>query len=183
MAKDDAKGTTGDHYLVAVFDDAAAFRGGLQALLSARFDRARISVLAEHRIVADRFGGTIPPGSELADRPETPREDLDTEGALHKAIDVIAEGVSLIGMVGTAAMAYVLGGPVGVATGIGSSTEATVAGVLQSHVDDSYKERFAESVRDGGVVCWVHVHGPVEDQAARRALLENGAGDVHEIGV
>jgi len=181
MAESNTQG--GGHYLVAIFDDATAFRGGLQALLAARFDRARISVLAEHSVVADRFGGTIPPGQELADLADTPREDLDTEGALQTAIDVIAEGASLIGMVGTAAMAYVLGGPVGVAAGVGSSTEATVAGVLQSHVDESYKERFAESVRDGGVICWVHVYGPVEDQAARRALLENGARDVHEVGV
>ncbi len=70
MDEDHAKAAAGSHYLVAIFDDATAFRGALQALLSARFDRARISVLAEHSIVADRFGGTIPPGSELADRPE-----------------------------------------------------------------------------------------------------------------
>jgi len=168
-------------YVVGVFGDAAAFKDALEALLAKRFDRTVVSVLANHDALSDHFDGKIPAAEDLADRPDTPREDLDTEGALDAAIRFIAEGLSILGVIGAAGAAYAVGGPVGVAVGAGAATEATLESALSRTVDAGYAARYEESVRDGGVVCWVHAYSPVEAHVAREVLAAHGGEHVHEV--
>jgi hypothetical protein len=179
MAAKQAK-PVGGRSVTAIFHNADAFTKALGALLKAGFDRAAISVLADHDAVKDHFG-RIPDAGELADRPDTPREDLDTEGALHRAIHFIAETAAIIGEIGVAGAAFAVGGPVGVASGAATATDLELNDVFTRYVDRRYRDRFAESVRDGGVVCWVHV----KDNAARgraQATLEASGGEhVHTV--
>jgi hypothetical protein len=171
---DPGKGRT----VTAIFHDADAFTGALDALLKAGFDRAAISVLADHDAVKDHFG-RIPGADELADRPDTPREDLDTEGALHRAIQFIAETAAIIGEIGMAGAAFAVGGPVGTASSAATATDLSLNDVFTGYVDRQYHERFEESVRDGGVVCWVHVRDDKERDAASAALKAGGGEHVH----
>jgi len=168
------------HYVVGVFHDADAFVKTLGALLRADFDRAAISILADHGAVRDHFG-RIPDPAEMADRADTPREDLDTEGALHKAIRFIAETAAIIGEIGAAGAALAVGGPIGAATAAATTTDASVGDVFSRYVDGRYRSRFEASVRDGGVVCWVHVRNPKERDAAAARLSSGGGKDVHEV--
>lgn len=170
----------GGRYVAGVFRDAGAFKQALADLLARGFDRAVVSVLANHATLRDHFDGAIPAAEELADRPDTPREDLDTEGAVDTAIRFLAEGISILGVIGAAGAAYAVGGPVGVAAGAGAATEATLEGALSRTVDTAYTERYERSVRDGGVVCWVHAYSAVEAHAAREILAEHGGEHVHE---
>lgn len=174
-------GASGDRTVAAVFDDALAFRRALRALLDAGFDRAAISVLAEHGIVSDHFGGRIPEAAELADRPDTPREDLDSEGALSAAIHFIAESISTIGTVGAAGLAYAVGGPVGIAAATANKTESGIEGLLTRNVGEAVIRRYEESVRDGGIVCWVHARDAAEAKAASATLAAEGGSHVHAV--
>ena len=168
------------HYVVGVFHDADAFVEALGELLERGFDRAAVSVLADRGAVADHFG-RIPEAEAMIDRADTPREDLDTEGALHAAIRFIAETVAVIGGIGAAGIAYAVGGPVGVASGASTVTDLTMNDVMARYVDGRFHARFGQSVRDGGVVCWVHVRNAREANKAEAALNARGGEHVHQI--
>ena len=166
--------------VTAIFHDADTFTQALGALLAAGFDRASISVLADHDAVQDHFG-RIPDVDELADRPDTPREDLDTEGSLHKAIRFIAETAAIIGEIGVAGAAFAVGGPVGTASGAATATDVSLNDVFTRYIDRQYHDRFEESVRDGGVVCWVHVRDDKERDTANATLEASGGEHVHTV--
>ncbi len=167
-------------YVVGIFDNADAFMGALEALLAAGFDRASVSVLADHDAVKDHFG-RIPAAEKLAERGDTPREDLDIRGGLNAAINFIAETIAIIGEIGAAGIAFAIGGPVGIASGASTAANLTVSDVLSRFVDSSYHERYEQSVSDGGVICWVHVRSPDEAGKARSALTAAGGKDVHDV--
>jgi hypothetical protein len=168
------------HTVAGIFHDADAFAGALGALLKAGFDRAAISILADHDAVKDHFGH-IPAPEELADRPDTPREDLDTEGALHRAIRFITETIAIIGEIGVAGAAFAVGGPVGAASGAATAADLSLGDIFTRYIDRQYHDRFEASVRDGGVVCWVHARDAKARDAASAALTEAGGEHVHEV--
>lgn len=172
--------TTGRH-VVGVFHSVDDFKQAARALRTAGFDRAAVSVLAGHDMVADHFDGEIPAPEDLADRPDTPREDLDTEDAIDDVIGFVARGLSTIGGVLVTGAAFAVGAPVGIATGTGMVTEATVEDALSDRVHADYADRFEQSVRDGGLVCWVHVYDAGREKAALAALREQGADHVHAV--
>lgn len=168
--------------VAGVFRDAAAFEGALAALLKGGFDADAVSVLGSHQAILDHFG-RIPRPSVLSESPDTPREALETETVLRKAIDVIAGTLAVIGEVGAAAAAYAVGGPVGVSAKLADLTDSTVENVLAGYIDETYHERFEQNVKDGGVICWVHA--PTDEAAAKAAqiLTDAGARHVHETEV
>lgn len=165
--------------IVGIFREVAAFERALNGLLKAGFDASAISVLGSHQAIVDHFE-RLPQRNELIDAPDTPREALDTEAALHKAIDFIAGTLALISEVGAAAAAYAVGGPVGVAAGSADLIDTTVDSVLSGYVDDSYRERFEQNVRDGGMICWVHTPGDDAVAAASQVLAAAGGKYIHE---
>jgi len=162
--------------VVGIFNDAAAFEHALDGLLKAKFDASSISVLGSHQAIIDHFG-RIPDPDEMTDAPDTPRETLDTEVTLRKAIDVIAGTLATIGEVGAAVAAYAVGGPVGVSAKLADLTDSTVETVLAGYVDDSYQERFEQNVRDGGMICWVQASDAAA--AARASQILGAAGGRH----
>ncbi|MBO6781755.1 MAG: hypothetical protein JJ899_00505 [Alphaproteobacteria bacterium] len=167
------------HVVVATFNDTDKFLDALEKLLDAGVAPDRISVLADHDAIVDRFG-RVPPAAELADDPGTPRESLGTKSAIDDAIDFISESVAVLTEIGTAAAAYAVGGPVGVATGTSAAAQLSVDDLLSEHVDDDWREQLQENVRDGGIVCWVHATGPAETAQAQEILRTGGGTNIHE---
>ncbi|HEX9647567.1 MAG TPA: hypothetical protein VGB88_08720 [Alphaproteobacteria bacterium] len=165
----------------AIFDDVGAFRGVLRSLLGAGFDAADVSILAPHDALADHFDDRIPSPDQLADLPDTPREDLAPETAVEAAARAIAEGLSAIGAIGAAGMAYAVGGPVGVATTTGAAVESTVEGVLSKFVEDRYSERFQRNLADGGLVVWVRVRERERAATASALLARHGGSHIHAV--
>jgi len=167
-------------FVVGVFHDAAAFEGALEALIESGVDRATISVLADHDLVRDHFGG-IPEAEIMADRADTPREDLDAQGALKAAIGFIAETAAVVGQIGAAAVAYAVGGPVGIASATSSLVDLNLGEMMSRYVARQYHERFEKSVRDGGVICWVHARDAQAARGITTLLTANGGADVHTV--
>lgn len=165
--------------VVGVFREVAAFERALDGLLNAGFEASAISVLGSHQEIIEQFG-RIPRPDEMADNPNTPRESLETESALHKAVDFIAGTLALISEVGAAAAAYAIGGPVGVAAASADLTDATIDNVLSEFVDDHYREQFEENLRDGGMICWVQTPDDTTAVAAARILALAGGHHIHE---
>lgn len=162
--------------VVGIFRDVAAFERALDGLLKAGFDASEISVMGSHQEIVDHFGRT-PWLDEMIRDPDTPRETLDSEITLHKAIDFIAGTLALISGVGIAAAAYVVGGPVGVAASSADLTDTTVDSVLSRYVDDSYREKFEENILNGGMICWVLT--PDDEAAVTAVRIMSSAGAIH----
>ncbi len=173
----------GTRYVVGVFHALEPFGAALNALQARGFDRSHLSVLAEHGVVRDHFDGEIPPPEVLADSADTPREGLDVEAAVHAAARFIAEAVSALGTLAAAGVAYAVGGPVGIAAAASDAAEFTADGLLSRHVDATYRRRYEQSLRDGGIVCWVSVRDKAETIAAWKALNAHGGEHVHEVEV
>jgi hypothetical protein len=168
--------------VVGIFHEVPAFERALDELLKAGFDASAISVLGSHKALLDHFG-KIPPPTDIADAPDAPRDPLDTEVALHRAIDFIAGTFAIISEVGVAAAAYAVGGPVGVAAGSATVADTTVDSVLSNYVDDSYRSRFEENIRDGGVICWVEASTAHAAAKASQVLTAAGGEHVHAVAV
>lgn len=168
--------------IVGIFHEVPAFERALDGLLKAGFEASAISVLGSHQALLDHFG-KIPPPAEISDTPDAPRDALDTEVALHKAIDFIAGTLAVISEVGVAAAAYAVGGPVGVAAGSADVADTTVDSVLSDYVDDGYRARFEENVRDGGVICWVEATTADAAKTASRVLKAAGGEHIHAVTV
>ena len=162
--------------VVGIFRDVAAFERMLGDLLKAGFDPSSISVLGNHQAIVDHFG-QFPRLEEITDAVDTPREALDTEVSLHKAIEFIASTFAVISEVSVATAAYAVGGPVGVAAASANLTDATVDSVLSGYVDDTYHRLFQENVRDGGMICWVQT--PDDDAAALATQMLTASGGQH----
>jgi hypothetical protein len=111
--------------VVGIFREVSAFERALDGLLKAGFQASAISVLGSHQKIIEQFG-QIPRPNELTDDPDTPRESLETESALHKAVDFIAGTLAVISEFGAAAAAFAIGGPVGVAAASADLTDISV---------------------------------------------------------
>ncbi len=172
-----------DRHLVAVFHSVEDFKGALGDLLKKKFDPARISVLAEHGAVSDHFDGEIPSATGMANRPDTPRDDLDSGSAVDTAVRSIAETVSTITTIGAAGLAYAVGGPVGIAAVTADETETSIEDLLRRNVDLAMTKRFKESLADGRPVCWVHTMDDGETAAARKILTAHRGSHIHSVNL
>ena len=167
------------HVVVATFDATDSFLGALEKLLDAGIAPDRISVLADHDAIVDRFG-RVPPAADMADDPGTPRETLGTRAAIDDAIDFIGESIAVLTEIGAAAAAYAVGGPVGVATGASAAAQVSVEDLLSNEIDDDWREHLQQNVRDGGIVCWVHARDAGQTATALDILRTAGGSNIHE---
>lgn len=165
--------------IVATFRSSDRFVTALEALLDAGLGSDQISVLGDHEAITDRFG-YVPPVGELADRPDTPRESLDSRTTIDHVIDAISETVAVLAEIGAATAAYAVGGPVGVATGASAATQLSVDDLLSEHIDEDWREQLQQSVRDGGIICWVHANTADEKTRAETVLRASGGEHTHE---
>lgn len=168
--------------VAGVFHEIVAFERVLDTLLEEGFDASEVSILGSHEAILKHFG-RLPDISELTDARDTPREALRNEAALHKAIDYIANTLALISEVGVAAAAYAVGGPVGVAAISADVTDTTIDSVLSGYIDDKYRDRFEQNIRDGGVICWVRTPENDDVAAATRIMTAAGGQHIHEIEI
>lgn len=165
--------------IVATFGSAELFISAVEGLLEAGIESDQISVLGDHDAITDRFG-YVPPVGELADRADTPRESLESRTTIDHVIDAISETVAVITEIGAATAAYAVGGPVGVATGSSAATRLSVDDLLSEHIDEEWQEQLQQSVRDGGIVCWVHASTAEQKSRAEDILRAGGGKHVHE---
>lgn len=171
---------TGKH-VAAVFADADQFKTAMRRLVAAGFDHRAVSILASHDEVSRHFGGDVPPPEQLEDDADAPRESLDLQHRIQSAIHALGEVAGSLVMVAAAGAAYAVGGPVGAASVAGEQAEESVEGTLGRFTDAQYAERFRETLKDGGLVCWVSVADEDEERTAQTLLQEAGGGHVHTV--
>lgn len=161
--------------VVGVFASTADFSSAIEKLGATGFEPTDISILGNHEDIVDHFG-TVPTAAEMTDRADTPRETLESHESVRGIIDFLSETMAVIAEVGSAAAAFAVGGPIGVATGAAAETEDNLGGLLDRLADEHWRRRLEQSVSDGGLICWVRARD--EDAAGRaEGVLKEAGGD------
>src|SRR3546814_11431552 len=93
----------------------------------------------------------------------------------------ISETLAVVAGIVTAAAAYAVGGPIGVAAGAPTVTESSLNGFLTDYSDGQLRRHLEENVRDGGIVCWVHAHTADAAERATAAVQAAGGSHIHRI--
>src|SRR3546814_16950061 len=93
----------------------------------------------------------------------------------------ISETLAVVAGIVTAAAAYAVGGPIGVAAGAPTVTESSLNGFLTDYSDGQLRRHLEENVRDGGIVCWVHAHTADAAERATAAVQAAGGSHLHRI--
>ena len=174
--------------VAGVFRSPDALDAAADALLRAGFDRADIDLMAHSDTIREKLGGVYAPAEELADVPDVPRrafvahEDVATTTALVAgALSYIGAAAAALGIVasgGTLALALAAAAAGGVA---GGGVAALISRVLGAERAGELETLMAV----GGLVLWVRIRTPEQEEKAQRILLEHGAEAVrvHEIEI
>ena len=173
--------------VAGVFHSRKALDAAVDALLLAGFDRADIDFVASPDKVRDRLGPVHVSAEELADIPQAPRQPIIEQDDIANTKVVWISTIAAF--VATIAAFIVL------ATG-GSLTRtivvALISGAIAGGVTALVISRFLESddvkaleplMDTRGLVLWVRVHSPEQEDKAQEILLSHGgkAVRVHEI--
>lgn len=158
------------------------------ALFYRGLDRADIDRTAHPDTIREKLGGVYAPAEELADVPDVPRrayiahEDVTTTTAL------VAGALSYVGAAAAALGIVASGGTLALALAAATAGGAAGGGVgaLISRVLGAERARELETLMAaGGLVLWVRVRTPEQEEKAQRVLREHGAEAVrvHEIEI
>lgn len=167
---------------VGVFDDAARLQEAVDALLSAGFDRAEISLLASGPAVEAKLGHTYKKAAELEDDQSSPRVAYvsteaigDAEGGLIGAllyVGAVAGAIPIVASGGT------LAGAIAGATMLGGAG-ALIGSVLAQLVGDHHADYLREQLDHGGLLLWVRTRDKAHEAKATQILSKYSAKDVH----
>jgi hypothetical protein len=175
--------------VTGVFRSPAALEETVEALLLSGFERADIDRLPGLDEVPKRLGNVYVAPEELADVSRAPRRPFFSRDDVTLTVAVVA---------GTLACSGALGGVFAVVSSGGESVPAILAAALAGaacggigtllaarllgEVPWKSNEDYADA---GGVVLWVRVRSPDQEERALRVLREHGARAVrvHEIPI
>jgi hypothetical protein len=167
---------------VGVFETAHAFQAAIDELLSSGFHRAQLSLLASEADIRSKLGTKYRKVEELQD-------NLGVQRAAYVSTEAIGDGQgALIG-----GLAYVgagvLMGPVAAAGGaltaiasaavLGAGAGAFVGTWLAKMLGAQHAQRIEEQLARGGLLLWVRILEPQEEQSALRILRTHAGRDVH----
>jgi hypothetical protein len=174
--------------VAGVFRSQDSLEAVVGDLLQTGFDRADIDLMASADVILERLGGMYAPVEDLADVSQVPRrafvarEDttltaagaigiLTFIGATAAALGVVASGGALAAAIAAAAA----GG--GAAGGIGT--------LIARSLGRRHAEQIQALLEAGGLVLWVRVRSPEQEEKAQEILKRHGAEAVrvHEIEI
>ncbi|HEY3658488.1 MAG TPA: hypothetical protein VGL34_26255 [Steroidobacteraceae bacterium] len=175
--------------VTGVFHSHAALQAAVEALLLSGFDRADIDRVADPAAVRQRIGDIYVAAEELADVGRVARKPFFTQDDIGTAVVV---GSSLFGCAVALAAGFVIlvSGGGEVVTGMVAVILGILAGgaaaVAIAHFLRRERRRGLDSLMEArGLILWVRVHRPDQEELAQHILQKHGARAVriHEIEI
>ena len=164
---------------VAVFQDVGDLDGAVEALQSAGFKRADISLLASEEAVEKKLGHRYERVEELEDDPKAPRVAYRTRESVGETEDVIIGSMTYLPAVLAAGTVVASAGVVAAAVTGTAIAGALIGTVLARWLDKSHAEHLQEQLEHGGLLLWVRTRDQQQEQTALKVLLEHSGTDVH----
>ena len=159
--------------VVAVFDDVETLDTAVYTLETRGFDRAAFSLLAGEKTVEQKLGHRYRQVRDVEDDPGVPRETIFSRISRLEADYLPAPAFAAVGalvMIGVGSLLPVL-----VAAGAGGLLGAALGRLIQQN----HATRVQEQLARGGLLLWVNVRNPREEETALEVLRALGAHDVH----
>jgi hypothetical protein len=172
-----------------VFHSRRALDAAIDALLLAGFDRADLDVVAPPDRVRERLGPVEVAAEELADVPQAPRQPIIKQDDIANTkvvwISTIAGFVALIAAFVVLAMDGSVIRTIVVALVCGAIGGGSTALVIDRLLRTDELEAVAPLMEARGIVLWVRVHSPEQEDKAQEILRSHGgkAVRVHEINL
>lgn len=167
---------------VGVFQDERALQDAVDELMIHGFDRADLSLLADHRAVEEKLGHVVEKISDIEDDPGVPRQAYAGSDSLSEAKGAIIGGLGYLGAVASAGFIVASGGAVAAAIvgAVAAGGAGGAVGALLSRVmDRQHAQRLEEHLAHGGLLLWVRTPDTAHEQRAVEVLTSHGADDVH----
>lgn len=165
---------------VAVFDDPDRLDGAVAELQQCGFNRADLSIADGVR--CRTLGIAYTDAQEIEDDPKVPRTVFVSKASVGDAEGVLIGVAVYIGAVAAAGIAASAGaGMAGtiLAVAITAALTGAVGLYLRGSVHRRYVGTIRDQVRHGGIVLWVNLHSPDQEQCATAILDKFAAKRVH----
>jgi hypothetical protein len=175
--------------VAGVFHAYEALDAAADELLQAGFDRADIDIMGDLRVVRRRLGDTYVAPEELADLAIVPRRPYRTPEDVAVAVSVIAGTLAAAGGMAVALGVLISGGRAALAIGAAVVAALAVGGLVASLAARRFGRKPPAGmewlVPERGIIVWVRVRSPEQEEMAQDILRRNGAEAVrvHEIEI
>jgi hypothetical protein len=159
--------------VAAVFDDVEALDSAVYALEMRGFDRAAFSVLASEKAVEEKLGHRYQHVKDVEDTADVPRATFFSRISRLEADYLPAPALAAVGalvMIGVGSLLTVL-----VAAGAGGLLGTALGRLIQQ----DHATRVQEQLARGGLLLWVNIRNPNEEETALEVLRAHAAHDVH----
>jgi len=174
--------------VVAIFGSREALENAIEDLQSHGFDRSQLSLLASRETVEETLGHPVGDIHTLADDPAAPRseplERPDVGNVTGVAVGPPAAFAALAAAGVTAMTGGAFAGVALAALAAGGGVGALGATLAKGYTDD-VAEDFEEQIARGGILLWVSLREPGQEQSAGEILQRHAKEKVrtHTISV
>jgi hypothetical protein len=168
--------------VVGVFDDVDSFQRAIDALLTAGFDRAEISLLAGEHAVEEKLGHAFQKVTDLEDDAAVPRAAYVSTETRGDAEGGLIGGLVYIGAVAAAGAIVATGGALAAVIGaaaMAGGAGALIGSVLAGLVGRRHARYLQEQLDRGGLLLWVRTRNDETERRAMEILSRYSAHDVH----
>ena len=159
--------------VVGVLDDTNTLDEVVYALQTRGFDRAAFSLLGSEAAVVKKLGHRYQRVKDVEDDPKAPRDTFFSHASRLEADYLPAPALAAVGaviLIGTGGVLPVV---------IAASAGALLGAALGRLMHERHAIRVQEQLARGGLLLWVNVRNPGEEQTAMDVLREHSAHDVH----
>jgi hypothetical protein len=166
--------------VVGVFDDVDSFQRAIDALLTAGFDRAEISLLAGEHAVEEKLGHAFRKVTDLEDDASVPRAAYISTETRGDAEGGLIGGLVYIGAVAAAGAIVATGGTLAAAIGaaaMAGGAGALIGSVLADLVGRHHAQYLQEQLDRGGLLLWVRTWNDENERRAMEILSRHSAHD------
>jgi hypothetical protein len=175
--------------VAAVFRSRDALEEAVKALLIKGFDRADIDLMASIDAVREKLGEIYANPEALPDLPGIPRQAFVARDDKAALVAGIAGILSYVGATAAAIGVVASGGALALALAAaaagGTATGALGLALVHRILGHEAGAEIQHALDTGGLVVWVRVRSPEQEEAAQNILREHGgeAVRVHEIEI
>ena len=165
---------------VGVFDSAGDLEAAVGALASAGWDHADFSLLANDTTLQPHIPARAITG--VADDRRTPRDAITTDDDMRQGRVLTAGMAGVIAAFIAAGATIASGGTALIAVIGGAAAGGTAVGGISAigHWIEGKRDKFlGEQLAQGGILLWVRLRAPDEDDRAEAILRAHGARHVH----
>lgn len=171
--------------VVALFADPLTLEAAVEALLTAGFDHADLSLLAGERVVSERLGHRIADSLVAADDPAAPRRSWVEPESRMEGRGALAAVLGYLGAVTALGLTFATGGGAAAAIAAAAVSGSAAAGLgvgLGRLFDQRLARHFHLQLLQGGILLWVRVRDAAAEAAAMAILEAHHGHHIHGAG-